>query len=78
MRLTSSRRARRSSGSTSRTRIALAPQGVACCDLVNRGAAFVDGKIIYDMLDVHTVAVDAESGKEVGRPGWATSILGKP
>jgi len=47
-----------------------ASQGVACCDLVNRGAVFVDGKIIFNTLDVHTVAVDAESGKEV----WKTKL----
>src|SRR6185437_4507654 len=26
-------------------------QGVACCDVVNRGAVFADGKIIYNLLD---------------------------
>jgi PQQ-dependent dehydrogenase (methanol/ethanol family) len=42
-----------------------AAQGVACCDVVNRGAAFADGKIVYNTLDGHTVAVDAETGQEV-------------
>jgi PQQ-dependent dehydrogenase (methanol/ethanol family) len=42
-------------------------QGVACCDLVNRGAAYSDGKIFYNTLDGQTVAVDAETGKEVWR-----------
>lgn len=42
-------------------------QGIACCDTVNRGASFADGKIIYNLLDDHTVAVDAISGKEVWR-----------
>lgn len=42
-----------------------ASQGVACCDVVNRGAAYWDGKIIYNTLDAHMVAVDATSGKEV-------------
>src|SRR5206468_1066358 len=32
-------------------------QGVACCDVVNRGAAFYKGRIYYNTLDVHTVAV---------------------
>jgi PQQ-dependent dehydrogenase (methanol/ethanol family) len=41
--------------------------GIACCDVVNRGAAYADGKIIYNLLDAHTVAVDAETGKEVWR-----------
>ncbi|HET9798957.1 MAG TPA: PQQ-binding-like beta-propeller repeat protein, partial [Gemmatimonadaceae bacterium] len=37
--------------------------GLACCDVVNRGAAYADGKIFYNLLDGHTVAVDAASGK---------------
>lgn len=41
--------------------------GVACCDVVNRGASYHDGKIIYNLLDAHTVAVDAEAGTEVWR-----------
>jgi len=39
--------------------------GVACCDVVNRGASFADGKVVYATLDDHVVAVDAGSGKEV-------------
>lgn len=45
-------------------------QGVACCDVVNRGAAFADGKIFFNTLDAHVVAVDAASGKEV----WKTRV----
>jgi PQQ-dependent dehydrogenase (methanol/ethanol family) len=45
-------------------------QGVACCDVVNRGAAYADGRIIYNTLDNHTVAVDAETGKEL----WKTKL----
>src|SRR5215208_3356716 len=41
-----------------------AAQGVACCDVVNRGAVFSDGLIIYNTLDNRTVAVDARTGKE--------------
>jgi PQQ-dependent dehydrogenase (methanol/ethanol family) len=37
--------------------------GVACCDTVNRGASFADGKIIYATLDDHVVAVNADSGQ---------------
>jgi lanthanide-dependent methanol dehydrogenase len=44
-----------------------AAQGVACCDQVNRGAAYWEGKVIYNTLDVQTVAVDAETGEEVWR-----------
>jgi PQQ-dependent dehydrogenase (methanol/ethanol family) len=47
-----------------------ASQGVACCDLVNRGAAFSDGRIFYNTLDGNTVAVDAATGKEV----WKTKL----
>ena len=41
--------------------------GIACCDVVNRGASYADGKIVYNLLDSHTVAVDAETGKELWR-----------
>ncbi|HZR25479.1 MAG TPA: PQQ-dependent dehydrogenase, methanol/ethanol family [Vicinamibacterales bacterium] len=41
--------------------------GIACCDVVNRGASYVDGKVIYSLLDANVVAVDAETGKEVWR-----------
>jgi PQQ-dependent dehydrogenase (methanol/ethanol family) len=47
-----------------------ASQGVACCDAVNRGAAYADGKIFYNTLDNHTVGVDAATGQEV----WKTKI----
>jgi lanthanide-dependent methanol dehydrogenase len=45
-------------------------QGIACCDVVNRGASYADGKIIYNTLDDNTVAVDASTGKLV----WKTKI----
>ncbi|HEX5042506.1 MAG TPA: PQQ-dependent dehydrogenase, methanol/ethanol family [Candidatus Polarisedimenticolaceae bacterium] len=44
--------------------------GIACCDIVNRGASFGGGKIVYNTLDDHTVAVDAKSGKQV----WRTQV----
>lgn len=44
--------------------------GIACCDTVNRGAVYADGKIIYNTLDAHTVAVDANTGKL----DWKTQI----
>ena len=44
--------------------------GVACCDVVNRGASYADGKIIYNTLDDHTVAVDANTGQRV----WETQV----
>ncbi|MEA2723781.1 MAG: lanthanide-dependent methanol dehydrogenase [Gemmatimonadales bacterium] len=48
----------------------LAAQGVACCDVVNRGAAYAEGRIFYNTLDAHTVAVDAATGREV----WKTRV----
>jgi PQQ-dependent dehydrogenase (methanol/ethanol family) len=45
-------------------------QGVACCDVVNRGASYADGKIVYDTLDDNTVAVDADTGKLI----WKTKV----
>jgi lanthanide-dependent methanol dehydrogenase len=50
-----------------------AAQGVACCDVVNRGAAHADGRVFFNTLDGQTIAVDAESGKELWRGSWATS-----
>ncbi len=47
-----------------------ASQGVACCDVVNRGGAYDNGRIFYNTLDGHTVAVDAASGQEV----WKTKV----
>ncbi|HZP88825.1 MAG TPA: PQQ-dependent dehydrogenase, methanol/ethanol family, partial [Burkholderiales bacterium] len=44
--------------------------GIACCDTVNRGATYAEGKIVYNLLDGHTVAVDAASGREL----WKTKI----
>jgi PQQ-dependent dehydrogenase (methanol/ethanol family) len=44
--------------------------GIACCDVVNRGAMYADGKIIYNTLDANTVAVDANTGKKV----WETAV----
>lgn len=40
-----------------------AAQGVACCDTVNRGACYSDGKVFINTLDCHTAAVDAKTGK---------------
>jgi PQQ-dependent dehydrogenase (methanol/ethanol family) len=45
-------------------------QGVACCDVVNRGAAYADGRVFINTLDAHTIAVDAATGKEL----WRTKL----
>jgi len=44
-------------------------QGVACCDTVNRGAAYDSGRIFFNTLDNTTVAVDAKDGHELWRTG---------
>jgi PQQ-dependent dehydrogenase (methanol/ethanol family) len=46
-----------------------ASQGVACCDVVNRGAAYADGLVVYNTLDGNTVAVDT-----TGREAWRTKV----
>lgn len=51
--------------------------GIACCDVVNRGASFADNKIIFNLLDGHTVAVDADTGKEVWRTQVGEIALGE-
>jgi len=38
---------------------------VMCCDTVNRGVAYGDGKIVLNQADAHVVALDAKTGKEV-------------
>lgn len=45
-------------------------QGVACCDVVNRGAAYAAGKVVYSLLDGSVVAVDAVTGKQ----SWRTTV----
>ncbi|PYO44405.1 MAG: PQQ-dependent dehydrogenase, methanol/ethanol family, partial [Gemmatimonadetes bacterium] len=44
--------------------------GIACCDVINRGAFYADGRIVYNLLDGHTVAVAAATGKEL----WKTRV----
>jgi PQQ-dependent dehydrogenase (methanol/ethanol family) len=46
---------------------AASSQGVACCDVVNRGAVYSNGRIFFNTLDAQTVAVDASTGKEAWR-----------
>lgn len=49
---------------------AQAAVGEACCDVVNRGAAYSGGRIVYNLLDGHTVAVDAATGRQL----WKTTM----
>src|SRR3989442_7301497 len=44
--------------------------GIACCDVINRGAFYADGKVVYNLLDGHTVAIDTATGREV----WKTQV----
>jgi PQQ-dependent dehydrogenase (methanol/ethanol family) len=48
----------------------LSAQGVACCDVVNRGVVFDAGKIFLNTLDDHTIALDAATGRAV----WNTKV----
>jgi PQQ-dependent dehydrogenase (methanol/ethanol family) len=47
-----------------------AAQGVACCDVFNRGACYADGKIFFNTLDCYSVCLEAQSGKEL----WKTQL----
>src|SRR5688500_2527229 len=49
---------------------AAAAQGVACCDVVNRGCFFDNGKIYFNTLDCNVCCVDAATGKEI----WKTKV----
>lgn len=51
--------------------------GVACCDVVNRGGSYGDGKIVYATLDGQVVAVNAETGQEVWRTKVANPNIGE-
>jgi glucose dehydrogenase len=44
-----------------------AAQGIACCDTVNRGAAYHDGRVFYNTLDGQTIALAAGTGEELWR-----------
>jgi glucose dehydrogenase len=50
--------------------------GIACCDTVNRGASYADGKIVYNTLDDHTYAVDC--CEEYGRRRHQRRRVGQP
>jgi PQQ-dependent dehydrogenase (methanol/ethanol family) len=49
---------------------AAASQGVACCDTVNRGAVYDNGRIFFNTLDGQTFAIDANSGQMI----WRTQL----
>jgi len=56
---------------------------VMCCDTVNRGVAYADGKIFLAQADTTLVALDAQSGKELwsaknGDPTKAETLTAAP
>jgi len=51
-------------------RVDQSAQGVACCDVVNRGAVIADGRLFFNTLDNQTIALDAATGREL----WKTKL----
>jgi len=51
--------------------------GVACCDVVNRGPAYGDGKVLVDALDGHVYALDAKTGAVVWKATNADPTKGQ-
>jgi alcohol dehydrogenase (cytochrome c) len=54
-----------------------AAQGVACCDVVNRGAVYSEGRLFFNTLDGHTIAVDAANGNEIWRTQMGNIHIGE-
>jgi len=54
-----------------------AAQGVACCDVVNRGAVHSEGRLFFNTLDGFTIAVDAETGSEIWRTKMGNIHVGE-
>jgi lanthanide-dependent methanol dehydrogenase len=52
------------------SRPAPASQGVACCDVVNRGVTYSNSKIIFNTLDGSAIALNADTGQEI----WKTKL----
>ena len=51
--------------------------GKACCDVVLRGWTYSNGRLFYNLLDGHTVAVDAATGRQVWRRRMADPAIGE-
>src|SRR3569623_3392250 len=49
---------------------ATASQGVACCDVVNRGGVYSNGKFFFNTLDGASIGLDANTGKQL----WRTQL----
>lgn len=54
-----------------------AAQGVACCDVVNRGGVYWRGKLIFNTLDGRTLALDAATGAPLWERKLADINLGE-
>jgi lanthanide-dependent methanol dehydrogenase len=55
----------------------------ACCDTVNRGVSYADGKVVLNTLDGYLIALDAKTGKEVwvvkrAYPEHGETVTGAP
>ncbi|RVQ69718.1 PQQ-dependent dehydrogenase, methanol/ethanol family [Croceicoccus ponticola] len=55
----------------------------ACCDVVNRGAAYADGRLFFGTIDGRLIAVDAKTGTKVWSvqttdPETSQAISGAP
>ncbi|HEY3784359.1 MAG TPA: PQQ-dependent dehydrogenase, methanol/ethanol family [Steroidobacteraceae bacterium] len=54
-----------------------ASQGVACCDVVNRGGSVDEGKYVFTTLDGQVIALDVKTGKPVWRARLANINTGE-
>ena len=52
-------------------------QGVACCDVVNRGVAYANGRVFMGTLDGQAIAVSADKGEELWRTPLADESQGE-
>jgi alcohol dehydrogenase (cytochrome c) len=52
-------------------------QGQACCDVVNHGGAYAEGKFFFNALDGRTFALDARTGRELWRAKLANPAAGE-
>ena len=50
---------------------------VMCCDTVNRGVAYADGKIFLQQADTTLVALDARTGKEIWKVTTGNPKIGE-
>lgn len=55
---------------TFRPKPAPAAQGVACCDVVNRGGVYDAGRFFFNTLDNQVIALEAATGREL----WRTKV----